>query len=129
MLQRLSLFSFFQTIQIKPQRGSHRKVALRTGRKISRNDMLKQNGVAFAVRQIRKTAQTVRHRMHCAQDRIGEGQSGVHAGQHDLGAVIDVFWIIDRKRQISMQETHRFQSVQIGQWPVYIGNVSLYRMR
>ena len=56
--------------------------------------------------------------MHRAQDRIGEGQPGLHAAQHDFLAQRDVRRVGDHLHQVAIDQAHGFQRMGIGQRPV-----------
>ena len=66
------LFRLGQIDDFKAEGFGDRDVAFGNAIKIKGHHMFEQKSVAIAMRQVRKTAQTVRHRMNQTEARIGK---------------------------------------------------------
>ena len=82
---------------------------------VERHHVFHQHRVAQAVGQVEKAAEAMGHRMHRAEDRVGERQPGLHAAEHDFLAQGDVLRVGDHLHQVAVDQAHGFQRMGIGQ--------------
>ena len=81
--------------------------------KIVIDHMLYEQRVALAVRQVEKATQAVRHGMHRAKYRVGEGESRFHTGKHDLLSQPCILLILQQGREVLVDEPYRIQGIVV----------------
>jgi hypothetical protein len=103
-------------------------VALGCPGKVELHHWGQQQGIAFAVGKIQKSAKAMGQGMDRAEAGVGKGNTRVEAGEHGVAPGLELVGMGDGLGQGGDDAPDSLESMDVGKWTVGSGDVGLYGM-